>query len=324
MKLRQTVTFFVCLLLMACAPGQRAGVHSLAPEEVLQRAAKATQSLESAQYVVQGDFESKVDTQSMLGTVRMDGMLQHAGEQLRFQLDVDTDIDDLSGASSVSGTVEVVMIAPDEVYMNIHALTSQPSSTLFQPDVIGKIAGSWWLLPSGDTPPVTGTVTPDPRLLQAQAQVVEVTKDRGVTTVNGRETYHYDVALNKDKLVAFLATAASQKGEVFDAQQVREDLEQLQASGQLWIDAEEFFLQKITWVLQSLPIGGGTASASLTVTFRNHNAAPPILPPSEFKPFTPAVFFSLPSDALFPEEVVSPADLSEPQIDQILQQLNSL
>lgn len=314
----------VSLALVSCASKGESTVPELAPAEVLSRAAKATQSLESAQYVAQGDFDSTTDAQSTQGTFRMDGMLQKAGEQLRFQLDLDAEMDALDESSTVSGTVEVVMISSDEVYMNLHSLASQPSSAIFDPSMVSVIAGKWWKLPETDTAPVTGTVTPDPRLLHAQAQVVEVTKDRGVDIVNGVPTYHYDVRLNKEKLVSYLAAVAQEKGAEFAPELVREDLKNLEASGQLWIDAEHFYIQKIVWVLQSLTLkNGGSASASVTITFRNHNSAPNIIPPTEYEIFSPAVFFALPPDALFPEEYGETDDMSDDDIRNILQQINS-
>lgn len=323
MRVRSTI--FAALLIAACAPTQSSTVPSLQPEEVLSRAAKATHTLKSAQYVADGDFESVSGTQTTSGTFRMDGMLQEAGSQLRFQLDVDATIDDIEQPSSVSGTVEVVMISPAEVYMNVHSLTSQPSSAIFSPSVIGNIAGKWWSLPEGDTPPVVGTVSPDPRLLDAQAQVVEVTKDRGVEEMHGIPSYHYDVALNKQKLITYLSAVAHEKGVEFSAEETSKQLDAVEASGQLWIDAENFYIQKIMWVIQSLPTQTGTASVSIEITLRNHNKAPQILPPEEFSEFTPAVFLDLPEDALFPEERNEPSgyELDDAEIKNLMQQLNS-
>ncbi|MAE68570.1 MAG: hypothetical protein QF793_03235 [Candidatus Peribacteraceae bacterium] len=325
MKLRN-FCLALCALLVACSE-QAPTQSSIPPEEVLQRATRAVQTLDSAQYVLQGDFDMKSNTFAAIGTARMDGMLASGGEQLRFQLDLTADIDSFEGPSSIAGTLEVVVISEEEVYMNIHSLSSQPSSTLFRPEMIGVIAGKWWLLSEGDTPPAVESVSPDPRLLQAQAQVVSVTRDRGMTTINGRDVHHYDVALDTEKLVAYLSAVAEENGGEFDAAEVRKEVKAIEASGQLWIDAETYYVQKIEWVVQSLPINrGGAASVKFTITFRNHNDAPAIVPPKDAKQFSPTMFFGLPDDARFPEEIEyeqSPR-IDNQKINELIQQMNTL
>lgn len=315
-----------CAFLVACSPEQSV-VPNLPPEEVLENAAKATQSLESAQYVVQSEFDASADAWSAVGSLRMDGMLQSAGEQLRFQLDITADVEDVQGSSSIDGTLEVAVISEEEVYMNLHSLIAQPSSTFFNPEMIGAIAGQWWLLPPGDTLPVSASVTPDPRLLQMQSQVISVTRDRGVDTVQGRPSYQYDVVLDKEKLLLYLSAVAKESGQEFDVKEAESKFALVDASGQIWIDAETYYMQKLSWVIQSLPLdNGGEASVSFTITFRNHNEAPTIQPPTDAKPFTPTVFFSLPNDALFPEELPPGAldSLNDESIDELIRQMNSL
>ena len=254
------LSFVLCFALVACSNPEPVQ-PDIAPQEVLQRATRAAKTLESAQYVLQGEFDSKTDALSALGTVRMDGMLAGGGEQLRFQMDLTADMESIEGNSSLTGTLEVVVISEEEVYMNIRSLVSQPSSALFQPELIATLAGQWWLLSEDDTPPMAESVTPDPRLLQAQAQVVSVTRDRGVVSIDGRDVHHYDVALDKIKLAEYLSAVALEKGVDFDTKETTDAIEEIQASGQLWIDAETYYVQKINWVVQSMPLdNGGTAS----------------------------------------------------------------
>ncbi len=315
----------VCCALVACS-SPTTEQSTVAPEEVLERSTRAVQELESAQYVVQADFDLKTDALSALGTARMDGMLSDGGEQLRFQLDLTSEVASAAGDSSLSGTVEVVVISENEVYLNLHSLSSQPSSEFFRPEMIAALAGKWWLLSEDNSPPITKSVTPDPRLLQAQAQVVSVARDRGIVQINGRDSHHYDVALDTEKLAAYLEAIALEKGQEFDKTKTTKSLEEIQGSGQLWIDAETYFVQKINWVVQSVPLdNGGTASLSFTVTFRNHNDAPAILPPQGATPFSPAIFFTLPSEAMFPEEIQNqlPSDLNDEQLLELLQEMNS-
>ncbi len=325
MRLRLVLSMASCVILAACLPVKN-GDARLLPEEVLRRAADATQTLESAQYVMEGNFDVANGARMAEGTVRIDGSLNDAGEQLHFQMDVAANIRDESEEYSVQANLEVSLLSRDEVYMNVHSLSSQPPNAIFRSEVLRNLIDRWWLLPRGDTPPEATSVTPDPRLLRIQSQVVTVTKDRGMKTVDGRETYHYDVALDTEKLVAYLSEQSAQRGDAFDAAKVKEDLNSVTASGELWIDAETFYMQKIFWNVQQIPIEGyGTASLSMTITFRNHNAAPVLEPPLDAKPFTPAIFFTLPDDALFPEEIPSAGtmDINDVNIEDILQSLDS-
>ncbi|MCA9370853.1 MAG: hypothetical protein KC680_02745 [Candidatus Peregrinibacteria bacterium] len=288
----------VGILLVGCttvhAPGE-----SLLPEEVLQRTASESQKLDSSQYLITADFDmDSGNTWTAEGVVRMDGIIQHAGKQVRFQTDVTAEItDSTNGDSTIDGTVEVVVMGKDEVYLNIHSLTSQPNSALFQPDVIGKLAGTWWQLPSQDAAPQSTTVTPDPRLLQAQASVITVIADKGITEFNGKMSYHYVVELDKEKLFSYLEALKVETDEV------RASLKDTVAEGEIWIDAETFYVQKVLWNISSLHTSAqATLDTSLTLTFRNQNAAPTIEPPVGAVQFTPAVLFALPPDALFNEE----------------------
>lgn len=296
---------FLCILVAACTQ-QGSDTPALPPEEVLERAAQATQKLENAQYLITADYDvDSGNTWQAEGVLRLDGILQNAGQQVRFQTDITAQVEDIEqGSYSLDGTVELVVMQEDEVYMNIHSLTSQPNSSLFSPGMIGMIAGKWWFLPSQDRAPETASVTPDPRLLKAQAQVVKVVQDNGVTFFSGSDSYHYDVELDKQKLLQYLASAAKEQGETWNQAEAEEMLAQVEATGELWIDAETFFVEKLVWDISALPFGAkGAADVALTVTFRNHNAAPNIEPPTEAQRLTPAVFFGIPSDAMFEDEL---------------------
>ena len=324
MRLRLLLCTVCCITLAACAPRGSGATSRFSPEEVLQKAADATQTLESAQYTVQGSFDAAIDAQLAEGTVRMDGSLHDAGEQLHFRMDVMANIRDGKEEYTAQANLEVSLLSRDEVYMNVHSLSSEPPNAIFRSEVLRNLTDRWWLLPPGDTPPEAVGMPPAPRLLRMQSEVVTVAKDRGMETIDGKEAYHYDVTLDTEKLMGYLSTLAAERGEAFDVTDVKEDLSGITASGELWIDAETFYMRKISWNVQQIPIkGGGTASASVTITFRNHNAAPALEPPFEAKPFTPAIFFSLPDDALFPEEIPAGggANIDDANIQDILRSL---
>ena len=324
--MRKLLVTGICILLTACIKPIAPSQYQLEPEEVLRKAAAATKSLDSAQYTANADFDAqKSKSWSATGTARMDGILRGAGDQMRMQMDIVTELNTRRERTSVTGTLEVVVMSEDEVYMNLHSLMSQPSSDLFKPEVIGLIASRWWLLPSDAPPSATATVAPDPALLKAQSEVVVVKKDRGVTEVHGFPSYHYDVVIDKEKLISYLKTVSESKGQILDLENIAVELEQVEASGQLWIDAETYHVRKISWVVQSFPIGDSTvASVSFSVTFRNINDAPTIEPPEGAQRFTPEVFFTLPSDGYFQDlPSMQTKDPYAETIDSLLEQLNA-
>lgn len=319
------VPILLCIVLVGCKPPAKELVV-LPSAEVLERAAKATRMLESVQYLLQGQFDLESEAIAAKGTLRMDGMLQEAGKQLRFQLDVTADVTGVED-SSIDGTLEVVMLSDDEVYMNLHSLTAQPSSSVFHPELIGAIAGTWWLLPPEDNAPVTGgPITPDPRLLHMQSQVIQVDNDHGIVDLQGEMAYHYDVSIDSQKLLQYLEAVAKEQDDEFSPEEVQESLENISATGQIWINPETFFIEKLSWKIAALPLQfGSTVSSSFTMHFRKHNEAPPILPPQDAKVFNPAILLSLPEDALFPEELPEgAAGVEQGEFLDLLDQINAL
>lgn len=300
MKARMLPLVFA--LLAACTPQQP--TSSLPPQEVLNLAAQASQKLTSAQYLITADFDVDSGEQwTADGVLRMDGSLYEAGKQMHFQTDVTVDVDSTEENYTLSSLVEVTVLEGDEVYMKIHSLTSQPSSAMFNPQMIAGITGTWWQLPSQERSPETVSLSPDPALLQAQAQVITVTKDNGITELNGTQAYHYEVELNKEKLITYISQLAKERGQDFSDNELRAALQDMEATGEVWIDADTYFMHKFVWDITGLQYSQqGTADLSLTVTFRNHNSAQPIVPPTNWQPFTPAALFTLPSDALFEPE----------------------
>lgn len=308
------------VFLVACSHEQPGGgSSSLSPEEVLKRTATAAQSLESAQYTATGEFDAREGHKWRAdGSLRMDGAMLGGGKQMRMQLDTESLYHDGEGDHAIDATLEVLVIGKNEVYMNLHSFTAQPGSNLFRPELIGAVASKWWLLPPGDTLPAGSTVTPDPSLLHAQSAVVSVTRDRGLEEVRGRMSHHYDVEINHEKLVAYLSKVAEERGEEFSVADVEDQFEAMDADGQLWIDAETYYIQRLRWVVESLPLeSGGKASLSFTVDFRDHNQAPPLSPPEDFELFTPLVLLTPTVESLF-ESLPEGGDLDEEALQHIL------
>ncbi|MDP7476905.1 MAG: hypothetical protein QF442_00485 [Candidatus Peribacteraceae bacterium] len=312
----------VCTLLLACSPGQSSDVQELPSEEVLSLAAQATKKMISAQYTAAGTFNAdNASGDAIDGKFRMDGVLQDSGEQMRFQMDLDADFSDRSGSYNVDSTLEVVSISEDEVYMNLHSITVNPNCDLFRPELIGKIAGQWWRLPADDSLPISGEVAPDPKLLHAQSQIITVTKSLGIDTIGSSNAYHYEVELDKKKLLAYLAASGKDTASG-DIQEIAEDMKNVVTNGEIWIDTETYFMHKISWSVSGLPISTGTASAEFVIDFRNHNAAPEIVPPTSAKIFSPLILLSNPQLDLEFENSLQDMDDSDELLDELIRTMN--
>ncbi len=315
-------------LLTNCSSITRVSPSPLPPEEVLRRAADATALLESAEYAAEGSFGTVSAIRSTTGTFRMDGRLQNAGKQITFLADVTAQVEGHSSLpSAIAGAAEVVVISENEVYLNIRALSSQPEGTVFRPELVERFAGRWWLLPAGVSPAGAMSITQDPRMLQAQSKVVTVTRDRGIETLDGRDTYHYDVSLDTARLLAYISAHSAERGDTFDAESMLQYIQGIVATGELWIDAQTYFLQKIQWNIASVPYGdGGMLSLAAVIALRSHNSAPAIASPKEFTSFTPAALYAPPSNSrsMGGDTVGGPDDLTDEDISNFIRQMNAL
>lgn len=322
MRFRLFVATF-SLVLTACTT--QSAVEPLSSDVVLSKAAKATHTLKSAKYILTGDIEANnSELWSTDATIRMDGILHDAGEQMRFQLDADATFTTPEDDYELDATLEVIVASKNEVFMNLHSLTVQPPNPLLRPDLVGKLASKWWILPQDDSLPATSQVSPDPRLLQAQSQVVNVLKDNGIIEMNGSQVYHYDVELDRQKLLTYLEKASA-GDTAFDKEQLSRDLNDVTATGELWIDAETFYVHKLQWNIKGYPINtGGNADLNFTVTFTDHNNAPDILPPSNAKEFSPYELLSLPEGDFADDSLLDPnLDLDEEAINSLLRSMDS-
>lgn len=311
------------VILTACTAAPST-IEPLSSDVVLSKAAKATHTLDSAKYILTGNVDSKnSDFWSTNAVIRMEGILHDAGKQMKFQLDADAAIVTPEDSFTIDATLEVIVASESEVYMNLHSLTVQPPNPILRPDLVGKLASKWWLLPQDDSMPVTGQVTPDPRLLHAQSQVVRIVKDNGIISMNGSQVYHYDVELDKEKLVSYLQKLA-EGDESFDITEVKESLKSVVATGELWIDAETYYVHKLQWNIEGYPMDtGGETSLDFTVTFTDQNNAPDILPPSDAKEFTPYELLGLPEDGFEQDLNEQQYDLDDEAINSLLRSMDS-
>ena len=297
--------FLVCGSLL-CVLASCAKPSGLPPEQVLQNAARASQELQSARYTLTSAFVSKTDDRVTDMDLTMEGVLQDGGSQTQLNVRFDGSLTEGEQRYDAKGEVDVIVAWENDVYVFLRSLSVRPEYPLFNKKAMERFMGTWWRIPTGEDQRVSSSMTPDPRLLRAQSEIVRVVKDRGIASINGREAYHYDVAMDLEKLAAFLKRVADERGETFDAAATKEFLSSLHASGELWIDTETFYLHRIVWNIPSSEAGG--LSGQLRADLRDHDAAPPVTPPAQYKTFSPLLLLD---DASFLQDFQNVAPIQE-------------
>lgn len=215
----------------------------------------------------------------MHGVVNAEGRIRDGGRQLQSTVSaaVERESPDVSEWHALG---DVIVASEQEVYLNVKEYASDPPHPLFSSPMLVAMQNTWWKLPQGQTAlPSAQGVTPDPVLLRMQVDVVEVTRDRGMTTIDGTDAYHYDVSMHPDKLRHFLEEVARQRGQEGDPDAWKRLSDATNAHGELWIEAKTFFLRRVRWTLEA-----GDAAKPLTVhldvRLSDINQADPIIPPA--------------------------------------------
>ncbi len=289
-------------------------------EEVMALAAQKSRDLQSLRLNASGHFRLEDGTIPMSGTVTLDGVLQDAGNSVQMGVSVDALIAPGGGGSQtfrLQGAGEMIVVGKKELSFKVESLSTEPDGALFQPELLALLTGQWWTVPAPASDQAAtvpgGTMTPSPSVLRAQAQVVRVTADRGTDMIDGSEAYHYDVALDSEKLLAYLEEVAAARQETMDRESLRAVIAALDASGEMWIDTETYVLKKVTWDISRLQTGQGTLSGSFAVLLSDFDAAPVILPPADAKPFSPSSFFQLDPTQNVPGGTLTPEQLEQYQ-----------
>jgi hypothetical protein len=282
------------VILLSCGQPKERGLPT---SEVMKRAAERSGDLLSARFTTEATFQMEGGTFPLDGSLTLDGVLQDGGRTVQFRASFEAEVAPVgkeAQASHLTGDIDVVLAGQREVYVRVNTLETTPNQGLFQEDVLQSLLGTWWLLPSSEQQPIPavpgGIVTPSPSLLKAQSQVVRVTEDDGIVTRDGRKVYHYVVSVDQSKLLDYLEEVARAQQESFDRRSVSAALKKLSADGEMWIDAETFFLTAASWTVHALaePGGGSILSGSFSVSFSDHNSAPPVELPREARSLSPA------------------------------------
>jgi hypothetical protein len=247
----------------------------LSSDDVIHRATAASAQLQSAAF----DLTAKVKETGFLileGTATLSGVVSQGGQQSSLTISLNATV----GSGKDQSKVELVGDAatdPAEAYLRVRSFTFNPP-----PDWLPATAsmlGKWWKIPreKGDSEAVG--VTPDPLMIQAQAEALRVTEDHGIETINGKDAYHYSVIIDPEQLLQLLKKAAESSGAPFDAEEQRKEIAKYDAAGELWIDAESFVVHRIAWKIVSKEKPPVT-SVDLQLDVHDHNSAKPVTLPA--------------------------------------------
>ena len=320
MKRLAAISIGVLVLLVGCAK-QEQEQQTMSSEEVLRRAAQASLVLDSARYELSGNFTMTDSNQvATTGTVQLDGAMQGVGGQMQFEAVIGMKTPREGGDDILSATVGVVVGGTQDLYVKLHSLEAEGSNPLFNEQLVEKFTGKWWHVPSREDQLASISVTPDPRLLNAQAQVVRVVQDRGMSSLRDRSSYRYDVVVDHDKLLSYLREVSVEQGKPFDEADMSASIADLEATGEIWIDAETYYVQRLQWdVSQSAQAVLKSVTASFLVDFFDHDNVAPIVLPEDALEFTPLMFLDAPS-ALDTDRSTLPPEIEEDIMKQLLEE----
>ncbi len=233
MKRSGFITVLCALALSSCVtPGD------LPAEEVLMRSSVANRGLVSARFSIHTQW---TNDEGLDGSIDAGGLMQQGGRQLRMNV---TTSGKTTDGTAWSGIGEMIVLSENEVYMNIQQANAVPPHPLLLSPAFSQLMGKWLRLPSqGEITPAE-TLTPDPRFLRMQSDIIRVVRDRGIVNLNGRDAYRYDVEVDPERLAAFLQEAS---GDASTAESLLRQLSGVTANGEIWIDAENFLLTRANW-----------------------------------------------------------------------------
>lgn len=275
-------------------------------EEVLRLAAQKSREIQSAVFGVDGNFQIAGGTLPSAGTFQMNGVLNGAGSTIQFTASVDALVTpgfNRGQTFRVRSAVSAVVLGQKELYFKMDTLETEPDQSLFQPELLTLLLGRWWVLPpppSAGGVEVPGGATPSPAVLQAQAQVVRVVKDFGTEALDGQPARHIEVALAPEKLLTYLEEIAASRQEAFDRTAVAQSIADFSATGEMWIDAQQFTLRRVRWDIAKFRMEESDLSGTFNITLSAFNSAPAITVPTDARPLSPATLFSSP---LSPEKL---------------------
>lgn len=301
------------LLASACRPD----VPDLPPDEVLRRAMLTAQATTSAAFSGHGTMAMSAGAfGDVEGKLLTEGLLTDSGNMVAATTDLTLAFsDDAGNAQSAAARLETIFVRGERMYLKVQSLQSPTMGYLFDPAMVSALQGAWWYVDAPEEASAS-SVTPSVRLLQAQANVVAVTRDLGVTTLDDTPAYHYAVAIDPERFLAYLRELHRESDEPLDEEKVRSDLSGLQATGEFWIRASDAAVLQMQWDIPALALPDGSLM-HLQCTLRWKDAAgmAPIVIPTDAKPFSAAALLPAEGPA---EQSVLPEGVPEDDLRNAL------
>jgi len=286
---KMSVVALGVLLITACVK-QNADGGELPPEEVLMKSVIAAMQTESAKFDVEGNIQVNKPDSLINASAVIKGRQDAMGKQSHFSADIHLVSNNASESLSLDTKIKITTLGPDEIYLMVDELIADGENPLFSESLVKMFTGKWITVKSNESDMGNSTVSPDPRLLRAQAKVVRVKEELPFTSIDDNDTYHYSVSVDPEKLALYLEEVSKEQGEEFDSEMLMEMYNTLIASGEIWIDADTFNVRKIVWNIDSLITQDGTViSGEMDVMFSDFNNVEPILPPDESISITEAM-----------------------------------
>ncbi len=218
----------------------------LKPEEVLRRTVIAGRMLDSVAISATGSMKLISGAQTSSIVMSATGVI-HAGSvwSLGFR-SIMNRISSTGNSNDIGGTLS----SPGGglTYLRLESVSGQ-DVTAVQEILSGSTVGQWWLL-SGDPskPRSTAVTTPALDDIGTFLSAFAILKDEGWTSIDGRNVYHFTVA-------------------------ARPELDSQQLTGEVWIDAETFYLVRAVWEIKNIPSPIGLISGNATLVLRDQNHA---------------------------------------------------
>jgi hypothetical protein len=282
-----------CLLVLLAGCSSSSKRVPLAPTEVLHRSVVASNTLDSFSYGLHALFRSSGNgsMSAMSGSLQLTGSLLHERTIATGMGITDVTFGDIEQPVGLRFEAAYAVVPHQRPTIRIDSISTMSGSVFLERD-----AGSRWIsLPLDDAhSPLESTASIDQRWIALQSSAMHVTEDLGLVLVDGRETYHYRVALNVDALEAMFGREQNS-----DVRQTLQD----HVRGELWIDADSFLLRHAYWTLDGLQTPRGQTSVSLDIWLFDQNRAkakvtPPM--PNQIEYPDDGIFATIFSGALLP------------------------
>ncbi len=266
----------------------KGSISALPAEDVLREAASVASTLTSVAFHGTVQVEQQKDMVAQ-GDFNVEGRMSDAGANIALAIDGTLT---MGGDAPVvaNGQFQVILAGKQNTFLRFDNLTVSPDGAFIQQAMLNTLIGTWWRLPGSGSTVTIASITPDPALIRAQSQVVTVTKDNGITTLDGADVYHFGVTVDPEKLRTYLKQLAEERQEPYDEETVEAFIEQTVMTGQLWIDANDYYLRKVEWEAIQQEDGKTVGHFTLALTFTDQNEAEAVIPPAESQEFSPFQF----------------------------------